>query len=197
MKQLSQKEFEKCPKWLKKPKTFHSKLETLRYETIPITFHLNFVGEKLFIILSVSVLSVSVSADMKIIISVFYRYRPIWKKAYRSYTDLDVLKVDRTAIVNRTYVPTYPKSLKVQGVSIPQWLQSACLACLMHGEMVLISRACFCLGIYAACFLWPICKSPHHCRDRPCPSDMNLVYFLAWMYVLYFAGIFQYSILIK
>ena len=86
MKQLSQKEFEKCPKWLKKPKTFHSKLETLRYETIPITFHLNFVGEKLFIILSVSVLSVSVSADMKIIISVFYRYRPIWKKAYRSYT---------------------------------------------------------------------------------------------------------------
>ena len=87
MKQLSQKEFEKCPKWLKKPKTFHSKLETLRYETIPITFHLNFVGEKLFIILSVSVLSVSVSADMKIIISVFYRYRPIWKKAYRSYTD--------------------------------------------------------------------------------------------------------------
>ena len=33
---------------------------------------------------------------------------------------LDVLKVDRTAIVNRTYVPTYPKSLKVQGVSIPQ-----------------------------------------------------------------------------
>ena len=89
MKQLSQKEFEKCPKWLKKPKTFHSKLETLRYETIPITFHLNFVGEKLFIILSVSVLSVSVSADMKIIISVFYRYRPIWKKAYRSYTAAD------------------------------------------------------------------------------------------------------------
>ena len=79
MKQLSQKEFEKCPKWLKKPKTFHSKLETLRYETIPITFHYNFVGGKLYIILSVSVLSVSVSADMKIIISVFYRYRPIKK----------------------------------------------------------------------------------------------------------------------
>ena len=71
---------------MKKPKTFHSKLETLRYETIPITFHLNFVGEKLYTILSVSVLSVSVSADMKIIISVFYRYRPIKKKAYRSYT---------------------------------------------------------------------------------------------------------------
>ena len=94
MKQLSQKEFEKCPKWLKKPKTFHSKLETLRYETIPITFHLNFVGEKLFIILSVSVLSVSVSADMKIIISVFYRYRPIWKKAYRSYTDYPMQGLD-------------------------------------------------------------------------------------------------------
>ena len=31
----------------------------------------------------------------------------------------------------------------------------------MQGEMVLISRACFCLGIYAACFLWPICKSPY------------------------------------
>ena len=72
---------------MKKPKTFHSKLETLRYETIPITFHLNFVGEKLYTILSVSVLSVSVSADMKIIISVFYRYRPIKKKAYRSYTE--------------------------------------------------------------------------------------------------------------
>ena len=114
---------------------------------------------------------------------------------------LDVLKVDHiSAIVNRTYlcIPTYtyPKSLKVQGVSIPQWLQCSCLSCLMHGEMVLISRACFCLGIYAACFLWPICKSPHHWRDRPCSSDMNLGYFLAGIYyvcaavyVFYFANI--------
>ena len=48
------------------------------------------MGEKLYTILSVSVLSVSVSADMKIIISVFYRYRPIKKKAYRSYTDMNI-----------------------------------------------------------------------------------------------------------
>ena len=110
MKQLSQKEFEKCPKWLKKPKTFHSKLETLRYETIPITFHLNFVGEKLFIILSVSVLSVSVSADMKIIISVFYRYWPIWKKAYRSYPD-PVYSIKRNTMPKHDFFISYQKNI--------------------------------------------------------------------------------------
>ena len=57
--------------------------------------------KKLPIIIAISV-SASVSADMKILISAFYRYRPIrkrelsalyryrpiWKKAYRPYTKL-------------------------------------------------------------------------------------------------------------
>ena len=73
---------------IKETQNFSFKVRNIEIWNNPnYTFHLNFVGEKLFIILSVSVLSVSVSADMKIIISVFYRYRPIWKKAYRSYTD--------------------------------------------------------------------------------------------------------------
>ena len=72
---------------IKETQNFSFKVRNIEIWNNPnYTFHLNFVGEKLFIILSVSVLSVSVSADMKIIISVFYRYRPIWKKAYRSYT---------------------------------------------------------------------------------------------------------------
>ena len=73
---------------IKETQNFSFKVRNIEIWNNPnYTFHLNFVGEKLFIILSVSVLSVSVSADMKIIISVFYRYRPIWKKVYRSYTE--------------------------------------------------------------------------------------------------------------
>ena len=121
---------------MKKPKTFHSKLETLRYETIPITFHLNFVGEKLYTILSVSVLSVSVSADMKIIISVFYRYRPIKKKAYRSYTvrnDATTIKnpIGAPKVLDKLFEGFWAKSCEifwkpffVQFARVLQWVQA-------------------------------------------------------------------------
>ena len=56
---------------IKETQNFSFKVRNIEIWNNPnYTFHLNFVGEKLFIILSVSVLSVSVSADMKIIISV-------------------------------------------------------------------------------------------------------------------------------
>ena len=72
MKQLSQKEFEKCPKWLKKPKTFHSKLETLRYETIPIILFILILWGKNYLL-------------YYRYRCYRYRYRPIWKLSYRYF----------------------------------------------------------------------------------------------------------------
>ena len=65
-------------------KIWYQSYKCLRQEKV--FFRKNAIHYIYYISVSVSVLSVSLSADMKNFILVFYRYRPIWKKAYRSYT---------------------------------------------------------------------------------------------------------------
>ena len=136
MKQLSQKEFEKCPKWLKKPKTFHSKLETLRYETIPIILFILILWGKNYLL-------------YYRYRCYRYRYRPIWKLSYRYFIGIGRYEkklIGRTLqFSNIPFVCEYPFSTFPVFIFRPHYI---CMHCTLHKHIYPIFKLNLVIAIF-------------------------------------------------